>query len=155
MADIFLKIDGIQGESQEVGHVGEVEITSWAWKMHSDGRYLTGSGAGKATVEDMELTHMIDAASPNFMRYFLPGSAIPKAIITMRKAGTVPLDFHKFTLENVRITGVNPIGSDGTYIERVTLSFTKVKQEYLLQTAAGIKGGAITATFDLRENREV
>ena len=156
MADIFLKIDGIRGESKEFGHVDEIEVISWAWNIHVDSRYLSGAGggAGKASVGDIEIVHMIDCSSPNLMRYALKGTPIPKAILTMRKSGGSPLDFQKFTLENVRITGVNPLGSGGTYIENVRLSFAKVKQEYTIQNAMGGSNGVITAAFDLRENRE-
>ncbi|CAH2776050.1 MAG: hypothetical protein CPDRYMAC_0731 [uncultured Paraburkholderia sp.] len=153
MTDIFLKIDGIRGESQEIGHVDEIEVISWTWNIHTDARYL--SGAGKATMNDMEFVHHIDCASPNLMRYALKGTPIPKAILTMHKSGGVPLDFQKFTLENVlRITGVKSVGASGTYVENLKLFFSKVKQEYTSQNAMGGSAGVVTAVFDIRENRE-
>lgn len=88
------------------------------------------------------------------MRYAMKGTPIAKAILTMRKPGGIPLDFQKITLENVRITGVNPIGATGTYTEIVKLSFAKVKQEYTMQNALGGSASVTTAAFDIRENRE-
>jgi type VI protein secretion system component Hcp len=44
---------------------------------------------------------------------------IPTAILTTRKSGGTPLDFQKFTLEDVRISGVDPIGSGGYHAENV------------------------------------
>ncbi|MDR5783383.1 type VI secretion system tube protein Hcp [Caballeronia sp. LZ065] len=156
MADIFLKIDSIRGESQEHGHVNEIEVMSWTWRICSDSHNLSsvGNGMGKATVQDMEIVHHIDCASPNLMRNALNGAPIPKAMLTMRKPSGVPLDFQEFTLVDVRITGGNPVGASGAYIETVKLSFSKVKQEYMLQKPTGGNGGAIVAAFDLSENRE-
>ncbi len=53
--DIFLKINGIDGESQDASHKNEVEVLNWSWKieqlstMHSG----SGGGAGKATVAEL------------------------------------------------------------------------------------------------------
>ena len=30
-SDIFLKIDGIQGEATDVNHQNEIEVWSWSW----------------------------------------------------------------------------------------------------------------------------
>ena len=30
-SDIFLKIDGVKGESQVKGHKDEIEVLSWSW----------------------------------------------------------------------------------------------------------------------------
>ena len=76
--DIFLKINGIDGESQDASHKNEVEVLNWSWKieqlstMHSG----SGGGAGKATVSDLTFEHHIDRASPNLMKYCLTGKHI-------------------------------------------------------------------------------
>ncbi|GHT96060.1 hypothetical protein AGMMS49545_20160 [Betaproteobacteria bacterium] len=31
--DIFLKISGIEGESQDATHKGEIEVLGWNWKV--------------------------------------------------------------------------------------------------------------------------
>lgn len=38
--------------------------------------------------------------------------------------------------------------------ETVSLSFSKVKQEYVVQNAQGGSGGAVTASFDIKGNKE-
>lgn len=32
--DIFLKIDGIDGESMDDKHKNEIEVLSWRWNIH-------------------------------------------------------------------------------------------------------------------------
>lgn len=114
----------------------------------------SGGGAGKVTVNDLEFVHNIDRASPNLMRYCLTGRHIAKAVLTVRKAGGVPLDFLRITMNNVVLTKVEPSVAGTTYLEHVSLSFAKVKQEYVLQNALGGSAGIVTAMFDIKENVE-
>src|SRR5262249_18711767 len=109
---------------------------------------------GKATVNDLEFIHAIDRASPNLMRYCLTGRHIPRVILTMRKAGGVPLDFFKVTMNDVVLTGVETSAAGDACLEHVTLSFARVKQEYIVQNELGGSAGMVTATFDIKENSD-
>ncbi|MPW19066.1 type VI secretion system tube protein Hcp [Paraburkholderia sp. CNPSo 3157] len=156
MADMFVKIDGISGESQDAAHRGEIEASSWRWKISQQSSMMSGSGggAGKASIADFEFVHQIDRASPNLMRYRLTGRHIPRVVLSMRKAGGVPLDFLKITMGDVVITSVEPIILGESFYEHVGLSFSRVKQEYVQQSAIGASAGTVTATFDIKENLE-
>ena len=156
MSDIFVKINGIAGESQDDVHRGEIEVASWRWKIAQQSSMMPGSGggAGKATINDLEFVHQIDRASPNLMRYCLVGRHIPEVVLTVRKAGGVPLDFLKITMGDVVITSVGPVVFDEHYREHVRLSFARVKQEYKVQDITGISAGTVTAAFDIKENAE-
>jgi len=112
----------------------------------------SGGGAGKATVNDLQFVHQIDRASPNLMRYCLTGRRVPEAILSVRKSGGQPLDFLTITMGDVLIAAVEPIVFDYNYHESVTLSFARVKQEYKIQSQSGGSAGAVTASFDIREN---
>jgi type VI secretion system secreted protein Hcp len=152
--DISIKIDGITGESQDEKHLHEIDVGSWHWKMSQQSTMLSGSGggAGKATVEDLVFVHQFDRASPNLMTYCLTGRPIPKAVLTMRKAGGFPLDFLKITMTDVIITGVEPSASGGGGYEQISLSFSAVKQEYMMQDSPGDNGGVVTGTFNIKGN---
>jgi type VI secretion system secreted protein Hcp len=153
MADIFLKLDGIDGESQDDVHRDEIEVTGWSWDMVNNGPHMgSPGGPGKATFRDLEFNHAIDRASPNLMQYLATGKPIATAVLTMRKAGGVPLDYLRITLSEVRVTQVETRAIGGANVEHVRLSFTKVKQEYTLQNAKGGTKGTVTGQFDLRRN---
>ncbi|CAN0627435.1 Protein hcp1 [Burkholderia multivorans] len=154
MSDMFIKIDGITGESQDEFHPDEIQIESWRWKMAQQSSMLSGSGGGasKATINDLEFVHQIDRASPNLMRYCLTAKHIPKVVLTTRKSGGKPLDFLKITMEDVIITEVMPMVSTNSCYEHVSLSFARVKQEYKLQSSLGVGAGTVTASFDIKEN---
>lgn len=157
--DIFLKIDGVDGESQDANHKDEIEVLNWGWNMTQSGAMHSGSGggAGKAHVDDLEFQHELDRASPNLMRMCLTGKHIAKAVLTVRKAGGEPLDYLKLTMEDVLVTRVAPSistedASRGS--ECVKLSFAKVTQEYKIQNQQGGSAGAVTAGYDLKRNQE-
>ncbi|WZV80259.1 type VI secretion system tube protein Hcp [Burkholderia pseudomallei] len=154
-----MKIDGINGESLDDSHKDEIEVLNWNWEIQQESTMHTGSGggAGKASVKDLTFEHAIDRASPNLMKYALTGKHVDQAVLVMRKAGGNPLEYLKLTMSDVIITRVRPSGSrDDTERSRetVSLSFAKVKQEYVVQNAQGGSGGAVTTSFDIKGNKE-
>lgn len=157
--DIFLKLDGIEGESQDANHKNEIEVRNWSWKLTQSSTMHSGSGggAGKATVEDLNFTHALDKASPNLMKYCLTGKHIPEATLTVRKAGGNPLEYLIVTMSDVIVSRVQPTGQNTDEIiqEQVSLAFSKVKQEYVVQNAQGGSAGAITASYDIKSNKEL
>ncbi|MDR1996502.1 type VI secretion system tube protein Hcp [Azonexus sp.] len=157
--DIFLKINGIDGESQDGDHKNEIEVLNWRWciKQAANMHQGSGGGAGKASVEDFEFEHFVDRASPNLMKYCLTGKHIDEAKLTVRKAGGNPLEYLRLTMNDVIVTHVEPSGSstNGERIrERIRISFARVKQEYTVQNQQGGSGGAITASYDIQQNKE-
>jgi type VI secretion system secreted protein Hcp len=155
-SDIFLKIEGITGEAQDATHEGEIDIHGWHWAVHQDARMLSGSGGGaaKATVQDMVLVHGIDRATPSLMAACFQGKHFAQTVLTLRKSGGLPLDFFKITMSDVVITRVQPYGSDGGHFEEVHLSFSKIKQEYLMQHPRGGSAGMVTGAFDIKNNQQ-
>lgn len=155
--DIFLKINGIDGESEDATHKDEIEVLSWSWGVSQQSSMHAGSGggAGRATVKDLTFEHLIDRATPNLTQYCLTGKHIDQATLVVRKAGGTPLEYIKFTMSDVIVTSVNPSGVSASQqrpLESVSLSFAKLTQEYVVQNAQGGSGGAITATFDIKKN---
>jgi type VI secretion system secreted protein Hcp len=155
--DIFIKINGIDGEAEDATHKDEIEVLSWSWNVSQQSNMHLGSGggAGKATVDDLQFEHFIDRASPNLIQYCLLGKHIDEARLVVRKAGGSPLEYIKLTMNDVLVTQVSPSGvaeDESRPREIVRLSFSRLKQEYIVQNAQGGSRGAITATFDIKRN---
>jgi type VI secretion system secreted protein Hcp len=156
--DIFLKLTGINGESQDATHKQEIEVLDWEWEvtqassMHSG----SGGGAGKATVHGLCFDHYMDRSSPNLMKYCLSGKHIDTATLVVRKAGEKPLEFLKITMGDVIVTQVAPSlkSTMRQARETVNLSFARVKQEYTLQNQQGGSGGTVSMSFDIQKNAE-
>ncbi len=157
--DIFLKLNGIDGESKDGAHANEIDVLNWNWTISQESTMHTGSGggSGKANVSDLVFEHYVDRSTPNLFKYCVTGKHIPEAKLTVRKAGGNPLEYLKITMTDVVVTLVSPSGSatdDVKIRERVGLSFAKVKSEYSVQNQQGGSGGAITAGYDIQKNQE-
>ncbi|MBN3811579.1 type VI secretion system tube protein Hcp [Paraburkholderia sp. Ac-20347] len=154
MADMFIKIDGIAGESQDAMHPDEIEVLGWHWSVMQQSSMQSGSGGGaaKATVSDLQFTHLIDRASPNLASHCFQGKHISKVGLTLRKAGGLPLEYLKITMFDVIVTRVEPTAGSGFVLEHVALSFARMKQEYIVQSATGGSQGTVTALIDVKQN---
>ncbi|QDQ27512.1 type VI secretion system tube protein Hcp [Chitinimonas arctica] len=159
--DMFLKIDGIEGESGDDKHKNEIELLSFNWGMAQASSMHSGSGGGqgRVTVDDLSFIHFVDKATPILIQACMSGKHIPKAVLVVRKAGEKPLDYLKITMTDVLVTSVNPAGTNGDgegLKASVGLAFSKVKVEYQPQGADGSpKGGAVVSEWDIKANKKV
>jgi type VI secretion system secreted protein Hcp len=155
--DMFMKIEGIKGESRDKAHKDEIDVLAWSWGASNSGSAHTGGGAGvgKVNVQDLSFTKYIDKASPELMLACCNGKHFPTATLVVRKAGEQPLDYLKIELTEAMVTSVSTGGSGGEdrLTENITLNFAKVKQSYQPQSATGGKeGGEVTMTWNVAEN---
>jgi type VI secretion system secreted protein Hcp len=155
--DMFLKIEGIEGESADKAHAKSIDVLAWSWGMSNSGTAHTGggSGAGKVSVQDLSLTKYMDKATTPLMLHASNGKHIPNAVLTVRKAGgDNPLEYVKITMEQVLVTALSTGGSGGEdrLTENVTLNFAKVKVEYNPQVKSGSGSGVATYSWDIAGN---
>jgi len=155
--DMFLKIEGIDGESTAAGgHVDWIEIESFSWGASrpstSTGRTR---GGGRASFSDMSVVKRIDAASPNLYLACASGKRYPSATLQIRKAGEGPVPYMEYRLENVRISSVSVSSSEGSAepVEEVTLSYGKIVWTYMPQDATR-QGGGVEKSWNLEANQE-
>src|SRR5262245_33081203 len=82
------------------------------------------------------------------------GKHYDTATLTVRKAGTNPLEYLKVTMSEVLIAGVTTGGSGGEdrLTETVTLNLGKVKVDYREQTDKGAAGDTPSMTWDIAQN---
>jgi type VI secretion system secreted protein Hcp len=126
--DMFLKLQGIKGESQDHKYKDEIHIESFSWGMNQTGVGQTGggSGAGKVHVHDISATKFLDKSSPALMLACAAGTHIKEGWIIVRKAGDKPLEYLKIKLTDILISSVQTAGHGGDQLtENVTLNFAK------------------------------
>src|SRR4051794_1035038 len=101
--DFFLKIEGIEGESSDSKHKGEIDLVSWGWGAKQSGtfQYGGGGGAGKVTFEDFHFVMKSNKASPKLMLACATGEHIKKAELTCRKAGKEQQEYLKVKFETL------------------------------------------------------
>jgi type VI secretion system secreted protein Hcp len=145
--EIFLKLDGVQGESSKQGHTNEIEIMSCSSGASNSSNVAigTGSGTGKAQIHDFQLTKPIDSASPKLFQYCCNGKHIDTGKITFRKSSgddSSPLEYLTYDLQEVYITSVNDGGGSGSdsHLENFSISAVQVVKTYLPQNSDGSAG---------------
>jgi type VI secretion system secreted protein Hcp len=112
--DMFLKLDGVKGESKDKAHGQDIDILSWSWGMSNSGSAHQGSGAGsgKVNVQDVSITKYIDSSSPKLMLSCCDGKHFESAVLIVRKAGEKPVEYVTIKMQEVLITSVSTGGCD-------------------------------------------
>jgi type VI secretion system secreted protein Hcp len=155
--DMFLKLDGVDGESKDKKHTKEIDVLAWSWGMANSGSAHVGggAGAGKVNVQDVSVTKYVDSSSPKLMLACCNGTHYANALLTVRKAGgDSPVEYIKIKMEEVFITSVSTGGSGGEdrLTENVSLNFSKVNLDYTPQADKGAPGTAIPFGWDIAAN---
>ena len=153
--DYFLKLDGIQGESQDKTHKNEIEIESFSWGATQTGTasHGGGMGAGRVSVQDFNFVMQVNKASPKLFLACAQGEHIKNAILVCRKAGKEQQEYLKVTFTDLLVSSYQTGGAGGggaTPIDQISLNFSKMEMEYKEQKADGSLGGAIKAHYDMK-----
>ncbi len=156
--DTFLRIDGIDGESKDDVHFGEIEVLAWHWDYTiSEDAGRSGRG-GKATIcEPISFVHYFDKASVGIALAGFTRSFIPEALLAVRKSGEEPLEYLTITLTDATVISQTMGGeeSENLLIEQFALSFEKIKLEYAEQLPDGSGDASIQFAWDCEANRQL
>lgn len=172
--DIFLKLDGIDGESTTKGHDKEIEVLSYDQSIDSSapGAGGSGGGAGKSTFSGVRIRKSLDTASIPLSLACASGRHIQSARLSFRLASNTPLDFYVVTLEDVVIAHVGQCASTdvqaplafetlakspsgAALLEEVTLHFAKTRWEYRRIGPKGQVLAPITGGWDVKANTQL
>jgi type VI secretion system secreted protein Hcp len=152
----FLKIDGIQGESTDAKHPGEIELEAFSWgeaNVVSAGG-AGGGGAGKVQVEDLHVTMRMSKASPLLFLACATGQHFKQAVLTSRRAGKTPQDFLVVTLTDVLVSSYHTGGNtDIGPTDQVSFNFAKIQFQYRPQKADGSLDVPVQAGWDVKANK--
>jgi type VI secretion system secreted protein Hcp len=158
--DFFLKLDGIDGESQDAKHKGEIDVESWSWGESQAGSHAGGGGggAGKVSMQDFHFVMKVNKSSPKLLLACATGEHIKKATLVCRKAGKEQQEYLKITLSDLLVSSFQTGGSEGSSVlpmDQISLNYTKIEYEYKEQKVDGTLGGAIKAGYDLKANKAI
>jgi type VI secretion system secreted protein Hcp len=156
IVDYFLKIEGIEGESQDSKHKNEIEIESFSWGAVNMGTasHGGGMGAGRVQFQDFNFTMRVNKASPKLMLYCSNGSHVKTATLICRKAGKDQQEYLKVVFTDLLISSyqTNGTGASGVIpMDQIAFNFSKVEFEYKEQKPDGTLGGAIKTWWDMKQ----
>jgi type VI secretion system secreted protein Hcp len=155
--DMFLKLDGINGESKDEKHAKEIDLLAFSWGASQPTHAHIGGGvaAGKVNVQDLSVTKWVDVSSPTLLLNICNGTTIKSGLVTVRKAGgKAPLEYLKISFKEILITSYSTGGSGGEdrLTENVSFAFDEVKVEYVEQTATGGAGASPKMEWKIAKN---
>lgn len=134
----FLKIPSIPGESLDDKHPGEIVVVDFQHNIdHSSASVPTAT---------LSVTKLVDRASPALAKATATGVALPQITLTVRKPGDTPIDFYIVTLDNATAVSVDQFSKEGSLIETVTFSASKITWTYVPQKPDGKPGEPIVET---------
>src|SRR5437762_11285595 len=101
---MYLKLDGIEGESTDSQHLQWIEILSYSMGVQNQGSIGGTDGTGRASFHDISITKQMDAASPNLVLFAAAGKHIENAVIEVAQATKDKHVFMRVKLRDVVIT---------------------------------------------------
>src|SRR5947209_12910397 len=158
--DYFLKIEGIDGESADAKHKGDIQLESFSWGETNSGSHSSGGGggAGKVSMQDFHFVMTANKASPKLMLACATGEHLKKAVLTCRKAGKDQQEFLKVTMSDLLVSSYQTGGSGHSDIvptDQISLNFAKIEWEYKEQKADGTLDAPVKAGWNLKANKTI
>jgi len=159
-ADIFLKIEGVPGESTDAKHKGELDLESFSWGETNSGSsgHAGGGGTGKVSPHDFVFTKRLDKSSPMLFIGCATGQHFKDATLTVRKAGGEQHEYFKVKMMDVMISGYQTAGREGSgglVSESISLNFAKLEMSYKEQKPDGSLGGETKQGYDFGANKKL
>ncbi len=128
--DMFMKIDGIDGESQAKDHKGEIDVLSWSWgettATGATGERLSQPSMGAGT---LTIVKTVDRASPKLQAMHRSKARIPSMTVSLPPDSTTGT-YMKYELKNVMITSYSTGGTPDRPTEEVAFSYNKIQFQY-------------------------
>jgi type VI secretion system secreted protein Hcp len=156
--DVFLKIDGIKGESSDDSFKDQVEIDSWHVSASNPAGITSatgGAGTGRVSHNGLHFTAKQSAATAHLFDKVCKGDHIDTATLTCRKAGGSQQVFYTITMSTVYITDHAVSGSVGSpdNVDSFTMHYGTIKHEYFAQKDDGSTVSTGAKGHDAQKNK--
>jgi type VI secretion system secreted protein Hcp len=156
--DLYLKLEGVTGESKDKDHKDEMEIQSWSWGVANQGYYGTGSGGarGKGSVQEISVIKHVDRGSVECFKRCLTGHHFTTGKLTAYKAAgdgkRVP--YLQIEMKKVFVTALNASGSGGDIVptESMSMNFEEFNYIYMVQDDQGGEGKTTEFGYNLSQH---
>ncbi len=131
--DYFLKIEGIDGESRDDKHKGEIDVESFSWGLTQLGTlaFGGGGGAGKVNMQDFHFTMPINKSSPKLFLACASGQHIKQATFIGETSDFEggSQQFVKYTFTDILVSSYQEAGAANGVTDASALNFADVKVE--------------------------
>jgi len=152
--DYFLKLDGIEGESQDDKQKSWIQLQSFSWgaSQVTSVAGTGGSGAGKADLSDFSIMKFLDKASTPIFKALVKGTHIKTGNVVAVKSGGDGKPFLKIDFEELFVTSQQFSAASEIPSESVSFSYNKIKVEYSMQNEQGIMTTTGAVSYNVKGN---
>lgn len=156
--DMFIKIEGIDGEAKDKAHDKWIDVLSFSQGVMRPTDTSGGSTRTRSVAKpvDVKFTKYIDKASPKLAEACCNGAVIPEVTLELIKTNTpgrVPYMVYK--LRNVIVSSYHVSGSadgDSLPIDEISLNYEAIEWKYTELDDAGRPKGDVITFWDFVTN---
>jgi type VI secretion system secreted protein Hcp len=172
---IFLKLDGIDGESTDTQFPKHIEVLSYEQGLTQTIIHMGGGGmaAGRPQFHDLRFRKSLDRASPSLLLACASGRRFASATFTFRRQAPARPALYTVTLGAVLITAVTQIAGAGAQyplsfkaldsgdaaaalLDEVALAYERIEWTYQILTKNGTPTGPpVAAGWDITGGRPI
>jgi type VI secretion system secreted protein Hcp len=172
---IFLQLDGIEGESTDKQFPRHIEVLSYEQSLKQTIMRMGGGGmvAGRPQFPDLRFRKALDRASPHLLLACAAGRRFESATFSFRRRAPARPALYTVTLGAVLITAVTQIAGAGAQyplsfnaldtgddnaalLDEVALAYERIEWTYQILAKDGTPSGPPVATgWDITGNRPV
>lgn len=149
-SDMFLKISGVKGESQDSKHKDSIDVLSWSWGTSTGTGKVKRGAVAPQCIQDLALTKFVDSSTPQLIMLGVMGQTAKEATLSVRKSGDQQ-EYLVIKMTDVLVSSYQTGGSTGSeqpLVDQIVLSFSTIEGEYRQQKADGSMGSPVTFAID-------
>lgn len=152
--DFFLKLEGIDGQSNDKGHSNWIEVMEVGHGAMQNVSMQRGADvSGRGQFIPFKFVHPVDKATPKLQQFCMNGQKIAKAeFASCRAIAGVQVPVYEIKMENVKVARaeVKTMTNETTteIVEEVELVVGKMTWKVTPIKPDNTKDGAIEAAFD-------
>ncbi|WEK53566.1 MAG: type VI secretion system tube protein Hcp [Candidatus Cohnella colombiensis] len=151
--DVYLKLDGILGDSTAVGYEKWIVLSNVQFDLTNTSRAVTGGGggSGKATIDNFTVTKFFDSSSIALFQSASSGANIKSAKIVFVNQGERSVPFLTITLNSINVSEYN---FNNVY-ETINLKFNSIQFSYSPTDSRGQRGNTNSGGWDFSQNKKL
>ncbi len=162
--DVFLKLDKIDGECDDLVHREWIELLWFSWGVRQQAGAIRAVGAAdrseRCDFDEFTFRKTLDAASPKLAIACARGSHLKEALLEVCRAAGDKLPYYKIRLREVVVSSVKmeaQVGAEqGLPTETVALNFASMEWLYVqTDLRTGKPMGQVKACWDLKDNKGI
>ncbi|MFW5830200.1 MAG: type VI secretion system tube protein Hcp [Planctomycetota bacterium] len=147
---VFIKSDGVDGESTDADHRGWSEVDCWSWDSSLDtGEVGSGRTPGTLAIGPLRLTTAIDRATPALLQLLHSGAAVSGDVVLEQVDDASRQLWLRIILQGVRLESMALESKAATATTDITVRFDRIRMDYYWYSTTNESAGAESFTWDL------